>query len=177
MNLPATATDVWTPATDEDKLKAIAALSSLPSRLPQSLDLAEASYFVALDGVTKYGLAEAVKAILQNALGHAFFPSPPELRGQCDKAMEPHRQAREEAYRREKSLYREVPRRTGPVTDEERERAKALMARLNASFEKDKQSAQEAERAEVRARYGMTPDILAQLPDAPVTPLSKPAAE
>jgi hypothetical protein len=137
--------------------------------------VAEASYFLALEGVTKYGLSTAVKAILQNALGHAFFPSPPELRGQCDKAMQPHKEARERAYRRDRDKYPCEGRRERPLTDDERARAAALMAELNKRFERQKDEAMEAERAEIRARYGMTPDVLATIRDRPADPISKPA--
>lgn len=47
-------------------------------------------YFVALEGVTRYALSEAVKAVLRNKLGHTFFPSPVELRKLCDDAQRPH---------------------------------------------------------------------------------------
>jgi hypothetical protein len=137
--------------------------------------VAEASYFLALEGVTKYGLSTAVKAILQNALGHAFFPSPPELRGQCDNAMQPHKEAREREYRRERDKYPYEGRRERPLTNDERARAAALMAELNKRFERQKDEAMEAERAEIRARYGMTPDVLATIRDRPADPISKPA--
>lgn len=136
--------------------------------------MAEASYFLALEGVTRYGLSTAVKAILQNALGHAFFPSPPELRGQCDKAMQPHKEAREREYRRERDRYPCEGRRER-LTDEERAKAAALMAELNKSFERQKNEAIEAERAEIRARYGMTEDVLATIRDRSADPLGKPA--
>jgi hypothetical protein len=47
-------------------------------------------YHVALAGVSRYALNEAVKAIIRGALGHTFFPSPVEMRLQCERAMEPH---------------------------------------------------------------------------------------
>lgn len=99
--------------------------------------LARASYYVALEGVTRFGLAEAVKAILRNALGHTFFPSPPELRGQCDKAMRPHEEHRERQARRKKlaeehAAYQTVQNRS-PA---EIARAKRLYADFCASYEK-----------------------------------------
>ncbi len=47
------------------------------------------AYHIALEGVTRWGLAEAIKAILKGALGHGFMPSPPELRRQYETAMGP----------------------------------------------------------------------------------------
>jgi hypothetical protein len=52
--------------------------------------LLKATYMIALDGVTRYSLEKATKLILQGSLGHAFMPSPPELRQQCDRIMQPH---------------------------------------------------------------------------------------
>lgn len=53
-----------------------------------------AAYSVALENVTRYGISQAVRAIIQGSLDHVFFPSPPELRKECDRAMEPHWQRR-----------------------------------------------------------------------------------
>jgi hypothetical protein len=89
-NLPVKQLDPWTKATDMEKLAALSALGSLPSRPVSSPELDSGGYFVALEGVTLYGLTIAVKAILQGALQHAFYPSPPELRRQCDEAMKWH---------------------------------------------------------------------------------------
>jgi len=47
-------------------------------------------YFVALEGVTRYALSEAIKAVVRGKLGHTFFPSPIEFRQLCDKAQQPH---------------------------------------------------------------------------------------
>ena len=112
MNLPAQRTDVWTPATDGDKLKALALLGALPARQALSPDVEDASFLIALDGVTKHGLEEAVKFILRGSLKHAFFPNPAELRQECDKAMEwPEREAerirRREAIERDRELERQ----------------------------------------------------------------------
>lgn len=96
-----------------------------------------ASYYVALEGVTRFGLAEAVKAILRNALGHPFFPAPPELRGQCDKTMKPHEDYRERMARRRKiaeeyAAHRPVQART----PEQIARVQRVLADFHASYEK-----------------------------------------
>lgn len=74
-------------------------LYALPSRgLPEGLTDAEKAdirraevenFISALDGVTAYALSEAVKRVMQNALGHKWMPLPPELRGLCDEIMKP----------------------------------------------------------------------------------------
>ncbi len=43
----------------------------------------------ALEGVSQWALFEAERRINQNSLGHAFMPSPSELRGEIDRVMEP----------------------------------------------------------------------------------------
>src|SRR5690606_1149663 len=128
MTIPAIATDFWEPATDQDKIKALASLNSLPSRHTDAAEISEAGYMVALEGVTRYGLREAVRSILKGGLNHAFFPSPPELRIQCDKAMEwperqRERQIRAERMEQERREY-SVDRKRSP---EEIARVKALM--------------------------------------------------
>ena len=71
--------------------QALSLLRSLPRRAADTdqgkLNLE--AYFIALEGVTRWGLAEAIKAILKGALGHGFMPSPPELRRQYETAMGP----------------------------------------------------------------------------------------
>src|SRR5690606_5403817 len=99
--LPTTQQDVWTPATEDDFRRALAMLSRLPARETSSVEFDQMLYFVALKGTTQHGLFEAVTFILRGALGHGFFPSPPELRMQCDKAMEWHTQERERIAHRE----------------------------------------------------------------------------
>lgn len=49
---------------------------------------------MALDGVSVFALQTATKNIMRGVLGHAFFPSPPELRIQCDELMKPILEAR-----------------------------------------------------------------------------------
>ena len=117
--------------------------------------LDRASYYVALEDVTRHGLSEAVRAILRGALGHAFFPSPPELRIQCDKAMEWHERERDRIRRREESA-KGLGR---PV--EHSEESKARVAKLYAEF------CASYEKREDRFTAVLDPDLVAQVPDNP----------
>lgn len=66
----------------------------MPSRVVGDDMLDRAAYYLALEGVTRFSLVEAARAILRGALGHTFFPSPVEIRMQCDKVMAPYVSAR-----------------------------------------------------------------------------------
>jgi cytosine/adenosine deaminase-related metal-dependent hydrolase len=165
-DLPTKQQDVWSLATEADKLAALASLGSLPSRATSSENLDKAGYFVALEGVTRYGLSTAIRAILQGALDHAFFPSPPELRKQCDKAMEPHREMRARIAMQER-IRAEQPPPIPQRTPEQVARVAAAYERFRGCVEDTKAKEIEAERAEVRARYGMTEDVLASIADRP----------
>jgi len=166
--------DVWKPASETDKASALAALSSLPSR-PTTGELDRASYYTALDGVTRHGLSAAVRSILQGGLGHGFFPSPPELRIQCDKAMEGPRwdrsqQLREDRYARERRENNAITQRSPQAIARQQ---KAYQA-FTAGYEADKIRADESERAEIRARYGITEEAIASIPDLPVSNFETP---
>ena len=145
--------------------------SNLPSAPSTSPERDEATFAIALDGVTRHGLFEAVRAILQGALGHAFFPNPPELRMQCDKAMEHHKSMRELIARRER-VKRERPLPVPPLTAEQQARREEVMRRFHASVAADKEAGDAAmlaaERADIRARYGMTDEVMAGIADRPV---------
>ncbi|WP_245509802.1 hypothetical protein [Rhizobium leguminosarum] len=52
------------------------------------------AFEVALEGVSRWGLAQATREILQGSLPHGFMPSPPELRREIDRIMGPHVAAR-----------------------------------------------------------------------------------
>lgn len=71
-------------------------------------------YFEALEGTTRDGLELTVKSILRGGLGHAFFPSPPEMRIEYDRVMKPEfeREARE--WRERKNLA-EIDKHCAPV--------------------------------------------------------------
>lgn len=75
-------------------LQCLTFLSSLPSRASADDQVNIAGFYMALEGVTCHGLETATKQIMQGSLGHAFLPSPPELRQECDKVMKPILEAR-----------------------------------------------------------------------------------
>jgi hypothetical protein len=58
------------------------------------MQLMLAAFEVALEGVSRWGLAQAVREILQGSLPHGFLPSPPELRREVNRVMGPHEAAR-----------------------------------------------------------------------------------
>lgn len=157
--LPAVQSDIWKPATETEKIQALVTLSGLPSRATTAGELDNAAFMTALEGVTRHGLSEAVKAILKGALGHAFLPSPPELRIQCDKAMEWHRRERENIRRRERENA-EFNRQHGgpwrPPTAEEKERAARVYADFCKSYEPEPEDAPK-----------LDPELVALVPDNP----------
>lgn len=169
MNLPINQIDHWSKATDQDKIKALASLNSLPSRQTDTVEVSEAGYFVAMEGVTRYGLTEAIRAILKGGLGHAFFPSPPELRMQCDKAMEWPERQRERELRNQRYIRERIENNTiAQRTPEAIARQQAAYRKFLDGYQSKSISAEEAERAEIRARYGMTNELIDALPDQPV---------
>ena len=162
-------TDFWTLASQEDKIKALWSISGLPSRRAENEQVDKALYHLALDGVTRYGLAEAVKAVAQNKLGHPFFPEPQELRGLCDKAMEWPERQRERQIRQDR--YLQERRENNAVVQRSPEaiaRQQAAYRRFLSGYEVEKNDAEEAERAEIRARYGLTDEAVSALPDQPL---------
>ena len=144
-------------------------LGALPAREAANEQIDKASYYIALEGVTRYGLTEAVRNILKGGLSHAFFPSPPELRMQCDKAMEwperqRERQIREDRYiqeRRDNNAF--VQRSPEAIT-----RQQQAYRQFLAGYGDAKVQVEEAERADVRARYGMTDEALEAIKDRPL---------
>jgi len=141
----------------------------LPARESVNQQIDKASYYIALEGVTRYGLAEAVRSILKGGLSHAFFPSPPELRIQCDKAMEWHERQREREFREQRYLReRQENNRITTRTPEAIARQQAAYRKFLAGYQAEKQSGEELERAETRARYGMTDEAIAGVPDQPI---------
>lgn len=120
--------------------QALKLLTSLPRRRADDeagkLDLE--AYQIALKGVTRYGLNLATQAVLRGAHGHAFFPSPAELRRQCDAAMEPiWRRQREEALRDESRM---IAKRCAEIeacrTSEARRRVESVYRRFAEQYEK-----------------------------------------
>jgi hypothetical protein len=135
-------------------------LSGLPSRETTAGEIDNAAFMMALEGVTRHGLSEAVRFILRGALGHAFLPSPPELRIQCDKAMEHHKQMRERIARQERIASEREPD-IPPRTADEIARQKERMARFYeaSGYEDGRKIAQE--------RVTLDPALVAQIADAP----------
>lgn len=157
--IPALQSDVWKPATETEKIQALVTLSALPSRATTAGDLDNAAFMAALDGVTRYGLAEGVKAILRGALGHAFLPSPPELRIECDKAMRWHEREAENIRRQEREnaeWKRTHGRWQSSPTPEARARVAALYAEFCAGYEKPDDW-----------ECKLDPELVAQVPDNP----------
>lgn len=142
-------------------------LGSLPSRKALSGEVEDAAYAIVMEGMTAYGLESAVKAALRGEHGSEFFPHPPQLKALYDKAMEWHERERQRIARQERMERerREHEPRAEP-TPQARARVAAAMAKFNAGIEEQKRANEEAERAEVRARYGMSPESLASIPDA-----------
>lgn len=124
---------------------------------------------MALEGVTRYGLTEAVRAVLKGALGHAFFPSPPELRMQCDKAMEWPERQRERELRNQRYVRERIENNTiAQRTPEAVSRQQAAYRKFLDGYHSEARSVEEAERADIRARYGMTDELISQIADQPV---------
>lgn len=126
----------------------------------------KAMYFVALDGVTRYALSEAVKAVMRNKLGHTFFPSPVELRRLCDEAQRPmHEMARRVAMTQQMAQERDEHRRIRETwTPEARERARAIYDEYCRSHEASKVKGRSTDE-----RFGppLDPAVLALVEDAP----------
>src|SRR5690606_20693140 len=124
----------------------------------------------------RHGLTVAVRAILQGALGHAFFPAPPELRIQCDKAMEWYERQEDRARQRHREnlefqrLHGSPPRKT-PA---DKARVARMYHDLKEQWRLEKFGEDRAEREATRKRLGMTPEVLARIPNAP--PKSEEAA-
>lgn len=113
-----------------------------------------------MEGTTRWGLAEAVKAVHQNALGHPFFPAPSEIRMLHDRAMEPHVRMRERIAREER-IRRETPPAIPPRTAEQKVRAMAIMERFHASMPKSDPK-EEFDWSRVHERFDPKPDQLSQ---------------
>ncbi|TBF29308.1 hypothetical protein [Rhizobium ruizarguesonis] len=96
MEKPSLGSDyVFHPATHADLMDALRFLANaLPGRQPVDMQLMLGAYEVALEGVSRWGLAQATREILRGSLGHGFCPSPPELRREVDRVMVPHVAAR-----------------------------------------------------------------------------------
>ena len=141
-------------------MQALASLAVLPSRQVEDARLDQDMYQLALRGVSRYGLSQAVATIMRGSLGHTFFPSPVELRQQCELAEAPiRRQAEREAQRREWARENtEFNQSRAQRTPEALARQQAVYREFCAGYAKDP-IAQE--------RVYLDPELLAQVPDAP----------
>jgi hypothetical protein len=148
-------------------IKALITLGGLPARESSNEQIDKALYYLALKGVTRYGLAEAIKAVAQNKLGHPFFPAPQELRGLCDKAMEWHEMEADRIRRRERENA-EFARQSGgfqPQTPEARERVAALYRKFLSQGGHDEDGDEQSFRDAMYAKYGK--EALDAIPDNP----------
>lgn len=122
-------------------------------------------YFVALEGVTRYALSEAVKGVMRNKLGHTFFPSPVELRKLCDEAQAPHSRMAERIRQREQQS-----RENAEFNRIAAQKTPQVIARQQAVYRDfcERHSKQKAKEAD---RFGppLDPELLAKVPDAPST--------
>lgn len=166
--LPIQQPDVWTKATAAEKDQALTSMASLPARSTDNPEMGNAAYHIALEDVTRYALAECVRGVFQNKLGHTFFPSPPEMRRLCDLAMLPHERQRERAWRQHKLEQESAQfRKRTVVSPEAKARSLQSYQEFCASYEQNKISGDEAERVRIRAEFGMTEEALSQVPNAP----------
>ncbi|TGU93475.1 hypothetical protein EN794_028925 [Mesorhizobium sp. M00.F.Ca.ET.151.01.1.1] len=130
-------TEVVRTATDRDLLVSLAALNPLPRRASTNPELEFATFKTALEGrqvgqivVAYVDLMAAVRAIVQGGLGHAYHPSPAELRMCCnaqrdERCEESAKAARRHAADEEQAGYRS----TEAKSEQARERvAKAYEA-------------------------------------------------
>lgn len=146
-------------ANRETISQALSLLVSLPRREVdiETGKLNLEAYHIALKGVTRRGLAEAIKAILRGELGHGFMPSPPELRRQYETAMEP-------VYRQMQAAKARDRKPSKPAVDYSPD-AKARIAAIYAGFCASHQSKQAVSEPDA---FRIEPDDprLASIPDA-----------
>ncbi len=160
-----TISDTASKSSRSEITQALSLLRSLPRRATDTgqgkLNLE--AYFIALEGVTRWGLSEAIKAILKGALGHGFMPSPPELRRQYEVAMKPVYDQWQRANREAREMAeRQAERKTEIVrTPEARAKIAATYAAFCASHP-SKQSVSEPDAFRIEA----DDPRLASIPDA-----------
>ena len=131
-----------------------------------------AGYYVALEGVSRFAIQTASKAIMRGALGHAFFPSPPELRMQCDEVMKPIREAHARD-KRDREIREDMKRDTQrqPVDPERRRALIQKWEVMKAQQDTDRQNEALETASELRDRLigkiGET--AFNKIPDLPVS--------
>ena len=136
-------------------------------------------YVLALSGFAVVEIDEAIRRYLAADfpdMSLKFYPRAPELAHLCRLVRSEHAAAAERLMRIER-LHRERQEEAEAAklrihTPEEKARIAALVAGLHASLEdEDKRQAaeaREAERARIRAAYGMTEEVLAGIKDRPL---------
>lgn len=144
--------------TRQDVALALRELEILPKRAAVDPQREFDSYMIGLQGVRVCDLATAVGAILSDALGHAFYPVPPELRRHCNLALEERATEMAKAAR----LQRERDERPRAVQHTAQQRAR--VAELYRRFLESLRPMTEAEELEaIRAKYD--PAALDSIPD------------
>lgn len=143
----------------------------MPSRGAGDEAIDTGSYYVALEGVTRFSLVEAVRSILRGALGHTFFPSPVEMRQQCDKVMAPYVAARRRMEDRAKQQREnEAYERTRQAAAKSgKERARKAYADFVAGYEAMKRNEPEG------FVSSLDPELVAKIPDRPAPRLQESA--
>lgn len=161
--LPTLRPDTSTRATQAQILQALASLAVLPSRQADDAALDSKMYQIALEGVSRYALNEAVKAIVRGTLGHTFFPTPVEIRQECNRAIEPIARAAERQRMNEEQAREciEFEKRIQARSPEELDRVRAVYEDFCRQHAASKPVSVEEK------TVFLDPDLLAQVPDAP----------
>ena len=110
---------------------ALSLLGSLPSRQSDA-EIDAKGYDIALYGVTAYALRTATEVILRGALDHVFFPSPVELKRECDKAQAPINRMRENAEHKRRAA--EDRRREAEIERQRTPEARTKVQELTEQF-------------------------------------------
>jgi hypothetical protein len=132
----------------------MAGLSVLRTRTLANPEAEKMAYMKALDGVTKYGLEQAVDNILRGSLGDDWMPSPPALRIQIDEVMRPIKEARARDQKERRILEEQArDRKRRGMTPEQRQRAneKWQTARAAMKMQTEEENAYEAALSRLQA--------------------------
>ncbi len=134
--------------SNRDLMVSMSLLGVLPSRTSESPETLLASYWISLEGISKFALEGAVREILRGALNHTYFPTPVEIRQEVAKIENPirdaqHRKAAEIAQAEDEARIRQAHAQITPGT---RARVAAIHAGFTAKYE--------ADRARSEALYG-----------------------
>jgi hypothetical protein len=142
-------------------MQSLTLLAKLPRRAATDPEMVVAVYLIALEGVTRYALEKATRLIVQGRLGHPFMPSPPELRIECDRIMQPHQDLlTSQRERRERFTWAEDANKSEPPDAEARDRMTALWQSVRPMFESELKR-DEAAKAKARTWERVEADLLA----------------